>query len=299
MNFSLISPRTTEELLRAIHENQDRKFRFGAGYTDLLLELGEQPDKELAVINLARLNDKGWTSTEDDVPGKEADGSDRGVRIGALVTVSQIASDKGLRRRYPVLAEAAVQFASRQIRQVATIGGNLCTASPASDLGCALVALRARCDILSAGGETRTIPIDDFIVGVRQTDLRRDEVLRGVVIPHNDGKSKIYSDFIKIGTRRSMEIAVVSIAYHIETDEDDTITRAGIAIGSVAPTIPCARSACEYLTGKRFSAIGPTESEEFAAKVLEYASPISDVRASAWYRKEVLYNICKGMFENR
>jgi CO/xanthine dehydrogenase FAD-binding subunit len=132
---------------------------------------------------------------------------------------------------------------------------------------------------------------------VRKTDLKKDEVLRSVIIPSNAESKKIYSDFIKIGTRRSMEIAVVSLAYHIQADEDDRITHAGIAIGSVAPTIKFVESACEYLIGKTLSSIGLSESEEFAAKVIEYASPISDIRASAWYRKEVLYNICLSLFD--
>ena len=91
---------------------------------------------------------------------------------------------------------------------------------------------------------------------------------------------------------------MVALAYHILVDEDDKITNAGVAIGSVAPTIRFAKSACEYLTGRTFSAIGSSESEEFASKVLEYASTISDMRASAWYREEVLFNISKSIFGN-
>jgi CO/xanthine dehydrogenase FAD-binding subunit len=159
-----------------------------------------------------------------------------------------------------------------------------------------LVALGASCEALSPGGGTRTIPIGDFFVATRETSLGRDEVLRGVVLPPGDGKRRIYSGFVKVGTRRSMEIATVSIAYHIEADENDTITRAGIAIGSAAPTIRFVHSACEYLEGKKFSAMGGSESEAFAAKVLEYASPISDLRASAWYRREVLFNLSKSIF---
>jgi CO/xanthine dehydrogenase FAD-binding subunit len=291
MNFNLVSPETTEDLLHVIDENHGKKFRFGAGYTDLIRELEKQDDRELTVINLAKLSDRRFTSIEEHTAG--------GMRIGALVTASRIVSHKELKKRYPVLGSAASQLASRQIRQVATIGGNLCTASPAGDLGCALVALGAQCEALSAVGETRIIPINDFFVAVRETGLKRNEVLRGVVIPPGDGKSKIYSDFVKIGTRRSMEIAIVSIAYHIEADEDDIITHAGIAIGSVAPTIRYVHSACEYLVGRRFSSIGRSESEEFAARVLEYASPISDIRASAWYRREVLYNIGKSIFGRR
>ena len=289
MNFDLISPETTDELLEVIAENQGNNFRFGAGCTDLLLELKKQPDEELLVVNLARLNDNRFTSIEE---------NDDGIRMGALVTANSITSDEELRRRFPVLYESANKLGSRQIRQVATIGGNLCTASPAGDIACALVALEARCEILSANGITRIIPINDFFIDVRKTDLKKDEILRSVYLTPNSENKRIHSGFIKIGTRQSMEIAVVSLAYHIQADEDDIITYAGIAIGSVAPTIKFATSACEYLIGRNFSAIGSSEAEEFAAKIVEYASPISDIRASAWYREEALYNISKSIFED-
>ncbi|MHC4582711.1 MAG: FAD binding domain-containing protein [Planctomycetota bacterium] len=293
MNYDLVSPETTEDLLRAIDENQGNRIRFGAGYTDLILDLWKEAGKELTVINLARLNDPLFTSIETQAPG------DGGVRIGALVTASRIIGDKELNIRYPVLSSAALQHASRQIRHVATIGGNVCTASPAGDMACALVALQAQCEILSAGGETRVVPISDFFVGVRETGLESNEVLRGVVIPPGDGGRKIHSGFIKVGTRRSMECAIVSIAYHVEIDNDDTIARAGVAVGSVAPTIKYAGSACEYVIGRNVAEMGGTECETFASKVLEYASPISDIRASAWYREDVLYNMSKSIFENR
>lgn len=290
MNFNLISPETTEDLLLIIFENQSNKFRFGAGYTDLILELKQQPDEAVTVINLANLKDERFTSVD-----KSADG----IRIGALVTANRIISDKELQKQFPVLWKSAEQFASTQIRQVATIGGNICTASPAGDIACALMALEAECEILSARGTVRVTPIREFFVDVRKTDLRKDEVLRSIFIPSNGDGTKRYSDFIKIGTRLSMEIAVVSVAYHMQLDDYDKITHAGIAIGAVAPTIKFVEAACEYLVGKNFASIGFPESEKFAARVLEYASPISDIRASAWYRKEVLYNICKSIFEKQ
>jgi CO/xanthine dehydrogenase FAD-binding subunit len=134
---------------------------------------------------------------------------------------------------------------------------------------------------------------------VRKNVLKKDEVLRSIFISSNKNNNKIYSEFIKIGTRRSMECAVVSLAYHIQANDNDKITHAGIAIGSVAPTIKFVKTACEYLIGKTLSSIGESETNKFAAKVVEYASPISDIRASAWYRKEVLYNISKSIFNNK
>jgi len=288
MKFNVISPETTEELLKLISENKDKNFRFGAGYSDLLLEIKKQPDENLTVINLAHLNDNRFTSISI---------CDDGIKIGALVTANEILYNKEIRKQYPVLFEAANRLASAQIRQMATIGGNICTASPAGDFACALSALEARCEILNAGGNVRIIPIDEFFIDVRKTDLKKDEILSSIVIPSNNETAKLYSNFIKVGTRKSMEIAVVSLAYHIQADANDEITKVGVAIGSVAPTVKFVKSACEFLIGRNFSSIKSSEAEKFAERVMEYASPISDIRASAWYRKEVLFNISRSIFD--
>jgi len=300
MSFKVVSPKTVDKLLQAIAENQGRNFRFCAGGTDLLLEIKKNPVKGLTVINLAQLDGEDFTSIDIS--------ADR-IRIGALVTAHRIAGDDGLRQQIPALCEAAIRHGSRQIRQVATVGGNLCTASPAGDMACALVALEAKCEILSARGTVRTIPIDQFFIDVRKTDLKRDEVLRGVTIPI-DHAPKAYSGFVKVGTRRSMECAVVSLAYHFRMDDNDRVLHAGVAIGSVAPTIKFVTSARDYLIGKTLSpvnktieqsssqTIGAIECEAFARTVLEYASPISDIRGSAWYRSEVLFNISKSILQS-
>jgi len=286
---NVISPETTEELLKAIDEHKDKEFRFGAGYTDLLVELKKQPDDKLVVINLAQLNDDQFTTITE---------SNGGVRIGSLVTASEIISNEIIRKQFPVLCEAANKHASRQIRQVATVGGNLCTASPAGDLACALVALKSECEIVSTNGTNRVIPIDSFFIDVRKTKLKNNEVLRSITIPKNNESKNVHSGFIKVGIRHSMECAVVSLAYHIQSDKSNKITHVGIAIGSVAPTIKFVQTACDFLIGKEFSEITKSDEEEFASKVLEYANPISDIRASAWYRKEVLFNISRSIFDH-
>lgn len=288
MNFNVTSPQTKTELLLAIAALQGTPFRFGAGYTDLLLLLEKKPVDDLTVINLAGMKDARFNSIES---------QDGGIRIGALVTANMIIEDSGIATRIPVLADAASQHASRQIRQVATIGGNLCTASPAGDLASALVALQAECEILSSNGTMRTIPIDKFFTGVRKTDLQSDEILQSVFIPLRDDGRIFLSRFFKVGTRLSMECAVASLACHIVTDDDDRITHAGIAIGSVAPVITFVTSACGFLTGRRVGDIDGTLAAEFASNVVAYASPITDIRGSAWYRKQVLINLSKSLFE--
>lgn len=287
MNFNVLSPQTTEELLRLITENQNEKFRFGAGYTDLLVELKKQPHEGLTVINLAQLKDDLFTVIRE---------CQDGMQIGSLTTANQIIANFTIKRNFPVLHSAASKLASCQIRQVATVGGNMCTASPAGDISNALVALNAKCEILNSSGKIRTVPIGKFFKGVRETDVGKDEVLRSILIPYNVTKA-ISSGFIKIGTRRSMECSVISLAYHIQVDSNNRITKAGVSIGSAAPTIKFTSSACEYLIGRDYSSIGKSEAEQFASIIIVYASPITDIRATAWYRREVLFNISKSIFE--
>ena len=202
-----------------------------------------------------------------------------------------------------MLHQAANTLASKQIRQVATVGGNICTASPAGDMATALVALEAICEILSTKNEIREVPLKEFMTGVRKTTLKKNEILRSISIPLRFfatlrmTKNKNYSDFIKIGTRKSMECAIVSLAYHFLIDDEDKIQYAGIAIGSSAPTIKFTKSACDFLIGKRIKELNEDDITNFANKVIEYATPISDIRGSEWYRKQVLFNISKSILE--
>lgn len=290
MDFDVVSPKTQSELLKAIRLNK-ANFRFGAGFTDLILELKKKNLQDVTVINLAQLNDKKFNSIEK---------SAKILRIGSLVTAAEIVSDKFIGKSFQVLTQAADHLASAQIRQVATVGGNLCTASPSGDIACALMALKAKCEILSSLGKLRTVPMNEFFVGPRKTVLKKDEVLRSIVIAFPlTGESKVgASGFIKIGTRRSMECSVVSLAYHIQVDKKGIISNLGIAIGSVAPTIRFAEKACEFLKGKKLASITSGDRIIFAENVLQYASPISDIRATAWYRKEALFNISKSILEN-
>ncbi len=287
-DFRVVTPTSTDELLGIIRDLQGSHFRFGAGCTDLLLDLQKETEGELTVINLARLTDPFLTSIEK---------IEAGCRLGALVTAARIGFDRNLGQAYPVLVEAAGNLASRQIRQLATVGGNLCTASPAGDIACALMALQARPEILCADGTVRTLDMESFFTGVRRTCLKENEILRSLLIPANNPGTSLHSGFIKVGTRRSMECAVVSLGYHIQTGSDGTVTAAGVAIGSVAPTIRLAKSAGRFLVGKRYASIDAKEAETFAGLVMEYACPISDLRASAQYRNQVLFNISKSLFD--
>jgi CO/xanthine dehydrogenase FAD-binding subunit len=290
MNFEIINPVSIPDLLTSLKNCQEGSFRFAAGCTDLLPELRKNPGKEIMVINLSHVIDKEFTGVSF---------SSSGLQLGARVTAHQIVINEDIRANFPVLHKAALSLASTQIRQVATVGGNLCTASPSGDISCALVALEAECELLNTQGQIRKVLISDFFSGVRKTVLLKNELLYRINIPVNHIQTGgLHSGFIKVGTRRSMECSVVSLAYHILFDERKNIIKAGVAIGASAPVIRFTRDACDFLTNKNMASIEGNEKQAFAEKVLEDASPISDIRATAWYRKTVLFNISKSIFEN-
>lgn len=287
MDFEIIIPKTKSELLSAIRTQKN--FRLAAGCTDVLMELRKKCDDNLTLINLTQVKDSKFSGISK---------STKGIRIGAMTTIASISQNIDVQKNYPVLYEAAINLASTQIRQVATVGGNMCTASPSGDVACAIVALNCTCEALASTGKTRMLHSNSFFTGVRKTSLRKNELLYAIHVPANNKQTKkIVSGFIKVGTRRSMECSVVSLAYHIQCTEKGEIIDAGVAIGSSAPTIRFAKNACDFIVGKNIHNISETEKTEFAEKVLSYASPITDIRATAWYRQEVLFNISKSVFE--
>ncbi len=286
MDFEVINTTTSDELLKAIAANQNSNFRIGAGFTDLINQLKKQNTEELTIINIAQLKDEAYTQIVE-----EADG----LRIGTLATASDIVDNNFIRENYPVLHQAASKLACTQIRNVATLGGNICNVSPSGDMTASLIALKATCHIVDCNGGERAELLSDFIIGLKKTTLKKNEIIKNITIPMNDHHN-IISGYEKVGSRKSMEIAIVSLGYHIQMNNDGTITDAGVSCGAVAPTIPFATSACDFLLGKDIQDLTEADKEEFANKVMEYASPISDVRASEWYRKEVLFNLSQTIF---
>lgn len=287
MDFEVINTTTSDELLKAIADNQNNNFKIGAGFTDLINQLKHNPVEDLTIINISQLKDDEYRqiSEENDC-----------LRIGTLATASDIVNNSYIKNNFPVLYVAASKLACTQIRNVATLGGNICNVSPSGDMTAALIALKATCHIVDCNGVERAELLSDFIIGLKKTTLTKKEIIKNISIPKNTG-SNVKSGYEKIGARNSMEIAIVSLGYHLQMDKDGTITDAGVSCGAVAPTIPFATSACELLIGKNINQISDSDKEEFAKKVISFASPISDIRASDWYRKEVLYNISKTIFE--
>jgi len=287
MNFEIESPATREELVQSLRKHQSTNFRLGAGFTDLLIELKNSDQEDLTLINLSQMEDEEFS-------GIVANSTE--IRIGALVTVARIIKNSSIMENSPVLHQAAQSLASGQIREVATIGGNICQASPSGDLSCALVALKATCEIMDMEGRIRHEPLNGFFQGPGKTSLQKNEVLKSISIPVNLRKT-LKSGFIKIGKRSAMECSIVSIGYHFQLEADGQVIQAGIAIGAVAPTVIFCSKAAAFLVKRNVNKLTEDDRLMVTELIQQAASPIDDLRASAWYRKEVLFNTARSIFE--
>lgn len=198
--------------------------------------------------------------------------------IGALATMAGISNDTIIGKTGACLQEAARELGSPLIRERATIGGNICNASPANDTGPALMVLGANVLTSGPGGE-RIIPITDFFLGVNRTALQQGEIVRGVEYAWTGEQGG--SAFVKIKRRRTLNISVVNAAALVSID-DGRIARARLALGSVAPTTVLAK-ATSSLEGYSIKGIGKRLGE-VSQSVVEEVAPITDQRASDRYR---------------
>jgi carbon-monoxide dehydrogenase medium subunit len=198
--------------------------------------------------------------------------------INANTPMIDVERDETVKRRIPGLVESAEVVGSVQIRNRATLAGNLCNASPAADTPPMLMALGASVVVMGRGGERR-MATDEFLTGYRETALGRGEIVLAIEIPEHGPRTG--TAFMKLGVRRAMEVSIVCVGARLELADDDTIAGAGIGLGSVAPTTIRPSSSEVLLLGRRAT------SDLFAeagVRALEACDPIDDLRASAEYR---------------
>ena len=216
--------------------------------------------------------------------------SGNNIRIGALVTITELLHSRLIRQHLPILVQAADHFASDQIRNAATVGGNLCNASPAGDMLPPLLALDATAELACRKDgrlQRRSVPLDQFFLGPRRTAMRMDELLTAVEIPLPPPGH--YGRFFKLGTRPALDISIISVALTGVLVERK-LTRVRVAFGAVAPIPLRARRTEGAIEGRTLDAEIIRAAAETARAE---ATPISDVRASAWYRSEMIVNMMR------
>ena len=259
------------EALALLDEHQ-ASARIVAGGTDLIIEMerGQHPRLKV-LIDITR------------IPGLDQISLENGaIVVGPLATHNHAVASDLIRRRALPLAQASWEVGAPQIRNRATIAGNLITASPANDTITPLIALGAAVTLASVNGE-RSVKLEDFYSGFRQTVLRPNELLRSIRIPALAENER--GVFLKLGLRRAQAISVVDAAVVVRRDDEDKVTDARIALGSVAATIIRVPAAEQFLRGKSLDRASIAEAGRLASAT---ATPIDDVRGSAEYRSEMV-----------
>jgi CO/xanthine dehydrogenase FAD-binding subunit len=265
MPFHCVHPTTLPEALR--HRAAMPESILLAGCTDVFPALGPVPLTGRA-IDLSAIE-----------AAREIAVGDTEIRIGALATWTEIACAL-LPPHLRCLQSAARQIGARQIQNVATIGGNLCNASPAADGVPALLAVDAEVELSSATG-VRRLPLGQFILGNRRTALRADEILTAILIPPRSGPTG--SAFLKLGARSTLVISIAMTAVLLQSDGDGHVARAAVAVGACSVVAKRLEGLERALCGQPLSASLP---EAVTTDHLAPLTPISDVRASADYRRD-------------
>ena len=235
-----------------------------SGGTDLMVRIKKRELRPRALISLRS------------IPNFSGIKNGKIIRIGAMTSISDVLKNSLLHEKYPVLIQAAKELGSVQIRNIATIGGNLCNGSPAADMAPPLLVLEAKVR-LQSGQKSRDLPLEKFFLGPGETGLSPGEILTGILLEPPEQNTKTI--FLKKGRTR-MDLAVASVAAQIRT-EGDRCLRARIAAGSVAPTPVRLFEVEALLEEAALSRELLTEAQQLAAKSV---SPITDVRSTADYR---------------
>jgi len=268
--FDLALPTSVDDCLKAM-AGHGPDVKLVAGGTDLLPQLKNSLLKPALVVDLSGV--KELRALERDAAG--------GLRIGAAVTARELELDARVRAEYPAIAESAALVGSIQIRNLATVGGNLCNAAPSADMAPPLLALEAEAVIVGPKGRRR-VPLTSFFQGVRRTMLGPDELLLELIVPKPGPRSG--GTYLRHTPRRELDIAVVGVASQL-TFAEGVCAKARIALASVAPTPVRAPEAEHALEGQPLTA---ERIEAAATLAVSAASPISDQRGSAEYRRHLV-----------
>ncbi|HVE87921.1 MAG TPA: xanthine dehydrogenase family protein subunit M [Myxococcales bacterium] len=250
----------------------DPEVRPVAGATDVVLRLHIGKLKARKLVSIA------------DVPELSFIQSDqRGIRFGAGTLLSDLLAHPDFCQQYGCAAESLRQFASPQIRNRATVGGNVGNASPAADMVPPLIALEAQVTLLSKARGLRTLPLEEVFLGLGKTAIAPDELILEIAVPR---RASWFQAFAKFGSRSANVIAVINMAMALDLD-GATVRRARVAYGSVAPKTLRAAAVEQFLSGRELSA----DTIRGVAEVVQSAiSPIDDVRGSARYKRRLAVN---------
>jgi aerobic carbon-monoxide dehydrogenase medium subunit len=269
--FDYRQARTLPEAIALL--GQDEGTRIVAGATDFLVRWRQglwKPRAVLSIQHIPGLDGVVYTPTT-------------GLSLGSLVTIRTLELHPLIQQHYPALSQAATTFAGVQIRNLATVGGNICNASPSGDTLPALVAYGTECRLLGPEGE-RLVPLESFFMGPGRTALRPAELLVELHLPPPPPHTGAL--YIKHSPRSAMDISTVGVASMVTLEGQNGVCReARISLGAVAPTVIRARSAEVLLRGQRLEA---GLIQEAARAASDDARPIDDIRGTARHRRAIV-----------
>lgn len=270
--LTFFQPTTLAEASKLMLEQGEGGY-FLAGGTDLVIAMKEKGLLPRYVMDLKKI--PGLSGIHETANG--------GLTIGALTTMRAIETSDAIRSRYGFLAQSAAEVGSIQIRNRATVGGNMANATPSADLAPALLALDAKVRLSGSDGG-RLLELENFFRGPGQTVIEPGEILTEILIPATDGR--LVGEYIKFSPRDMMDLAYIGVAVALTlTSGERSCESVRIALGAVSPTPMRARRAEAALLNQPLSEAVAKQAGEEAARE---CSPISDVRSSAEYRREMV-----------
>ncbi len=272
MRFEYIKAKTVKQAISLLSK-YDGKAKLIAGGTDLVTQMRQKEIRPQYVIDISGI--PGLNNIDYD--------NKHGLTIGALTTIRALEMSAELQRRYPIISQAASQMGSIAIRNMGTIGGNLCNAAPSAETAPSLIGLQAKVKIAGPNGE-RMVPLEDFFTGPGSTVLETGELMVELQVPKTLPRTR--GIYLKHSIRGTVDLAIVGVAVIVTMDTASDICRdASIVLGAVAPTPMRARNAEAIIIGKKINDALINKSAQAAS---DEACPISDVRASAQYRKDMV-----------
>ena len=270
--FDYAAPESVEEVIKLL-AGKNGDARILAGGTDLIVQLREGRRQAKFVIDVKNIPELTQVIFD----------SKNGLRIGAAASCSQICSDENVTKHYPGLVDGIHLIGGVQIQSRASVGGNLCNASPAADSIPALIVHEADCNITGPNG-SRTMPVEEFCIAPGKNALASGEFLSSIDVPAPQKNSGAH--YLRFIPRNEMDIAVVGAGASIVLDDDKThFVSARIALGAVAPTPLLASAAGAFLSGKAVTRENVKEAARMAQSI---AKPITDLRGTAEHRKHLV-----------
>lgn len=271
----IISPKNKSELIESLKSASENTFLL-AGGTDLIIKLNNSKITDYNLIDITKIDE--FKNIEED---------EKYLKIGALVTMTDILESKIIKRDYKALYRASYELGSTIIRNRATIGGNICNASQSADCSLVLFAYSAKVNILSKDGEERLVDISDFVTGREKTILKPSEAVTEILIP----KRKSISTFVKVGARKAVTISKLSCAIDAVV-EDSRLKGVKFFLGAVGVKPVEAVELREYLEGKSLDEIDREEIDKIGFNEVQNAIPN---RPSRFYKREAIQGLIEDL----